>query len=138
MTKISDAPLVTAATDDMKMPTGEVGDLAMSVGQIKANVLTGAATLFDPLGAAAAAQAAAAADATTKANAALASANSYTDTGLAGKQNTLGFTPENVANKSTDVNADQGSNTKYPSVKAVYDWAVYVHAMSNLYHLNSY
>lgn len=31
---------------------------------------------------------------------------------------------EDVANKSTDVNADQASNTKYPSVKAVYDWAV--------------
>ena len=30
---------------------------------------------------------------------------------------------ENLSNKSTDVNTDQGSNTKYPSVKAVYDWA---------------
>jgi hypothetical protein len=36
----------------------------------------------------------------------------------------LGFTPENVANKSTSVVTDQASNTKYPSVKAVYDWAV--------------
>ena len=36
----------------------------------------------------------------------------------------LGFTPENVANKSTSVTTDQSSNTKYPSVKAVYDWAV--------------
>ena len=36
----------------------------------------------------------------------------------------LGFTPENVANKSTSVTTDQASNTKYPSVKAVYDWAV--------------
>jgi hypothetical protein len=35
----------------------------------------------------------------------------------------LGFTPENVANKSTNVNTDQASDTKYPSVKAVYDWA---------------
>ena len=35
----------------------------------------------------------------------------------------LGFTPENVANKSTSVTTDQASNTKYPSVKAVYDWA---------------
>lgn len=35
----------------------------------------------------------------------------------------LGYTPENVANKSTNVNTDQASNTKYPSVKAVYDWA---------------
>lgn len=31
---------------------------------------------------------------------------------------------ELLANKSTDVNADQASNTKYPSVKAVYDWVV--------------
>lgn len=35
----------------------------------------------------------------------------------------LGYTPENVANKSTSVTTDQASNTKYPSVKAVYDWA---------------
>lgn len=34
----------------------------------------------------------------------------------------LGFTPENVANKSTNIVTDQSSNTKYPSVKAVYDW----------------
>lgn len=39
------------------------------------------------------------------------------------KQPSLGFTPENVANKSTDVATDQASNTKYPSVKAVFDWA---------------
>jgi hypothetical protein len=30
---------------------------------------------------------------------------------------------ENVSNKSTNVNADQASNTKYPSVKALFDWA---------------
>jgi len=36
----------------------------------------------------------------------------------------LGFTPENVANKSTSVTSDQASNTKYPTVKSVYDWAV--------------
>jgi len=30
---------------------------------------------------------------------------------------------ENVSNKSTNVNTDQASNTKYPSVKAVFDWA---------------
>jgi hypothetical protein len=40
------------------------------------------------------------------------------------KQDSLGFTPENVANKSTSVTTDQASNTKYPSVKSVYDWAV--------------
>ena len=42
----------------------------------------------------------------------------------ASKQDVLGFTPENVANKSTSVTTDAASNTKYPSVKAVYDWAV--------------
>jgi hypothetical protein len=45
-------------------------------------------------------------------------------TALDAKQTALGFTPENVANKSTSVTTDQASNTKYPSVKAVYDWAV--------------
>jgi len=36
----------------------------------------------------------------------------------------LGFTPENVANKSTNVDTHQSSNARYPSVKAVFDWAV--------------
>jgi len=31
---------------------------------------------------------------------------------------------EDLSNKSTSVTTDQASNTKYPSVKAVYDWAV--------------
>lgn len=35
----------------------------------------------------------------------------------------LGYTPEDVANKSTNVNTDKASSTKYPSVKAIYDWA---------------
>lgn len=39
-------------------------------------------------------------------------------------QNNIGYTAENSANKSTDVNADQTSNIKYPSVKAIFDWAV--------------
>jgi hypothetical protein len=54
------------------------------------------------------------------------SLSSQTDlqTALNGKQNTLGFTPENVSNKSTNVATDQASNTKYPSVKAVYDWVL--------------
>ena len=30
---------------------------------------------------------------------------------------------ESVANKSTNVNTDQASNAKYPSVKALFDWA---------------
>lgn len=34
-----------------------------------------------------------------------------------------GYTPENSVNKSTSVTADSTSNTKYPSVKAVFDWA---------------
>lgn len=38
-------------------------------------------------------------------------------------QSALGFTPENAANKSASVTTDQASNTKYPSVKSVYDWA---------------
>jgi hypothetical protein len=43
---------------------------------------------------------------------------------LNAKQASLGFTAENVANKSTSVVTDQASDTKYPSVKSVYDWAV--------------
>ena len=46
-----------------------------------------------------------------------------TQTALNAKQDSLGFTAENVANKSISVTTDQASNTKYPSVKAVYDWA---------------
>jgi hypothetical protein len=34
----------------------------------------------------------------------------------------LGFTPENVVNKSTDVTTDAASDTKYPSVKAIKDY----------------
>ena len=41
---------------------------------------------------------------------------SYIDNGLSNKQNALGFTPENVANKQTDLTA---SATKYPTVNAV-------------------
>lgn len=50
--------------------------------------------------------------------------SSDTQTALNLKQNSLGYTAENVANKSTSVTTDQASNTKYPSVKAVYDWVV--------------
>lgn len=45
MTKISDASLVAAATANMKMPTGEPGDLAISVDQIR----TFAQNALDPL-----------------------------------------------------------------------------------------
>jgi hypothetical protein len=36
----------------------------------------------------------------------------------------FGYSPENAANKSTSVTTDQASNIKYPTVKALYDWAV--------------
>lgn len=42
---------------------------------------------------------------------------------LNAKQDSLGFTPENVANKSTSVSTDGTSDTKYPSVKAIKDYA---------------
>jgi len=38
-------------------------------------------------------------------------------------QNALN-TKEDTSNKSIDIDTDQASNTKYPSVKAIYDWAV--------------
>jgi hypothetical protein len=50
--------------------------------------------------------------------------NTALTNGLATKQDSLGYTPENVSNKSTSVSTDQASNTKYPSVKAVYDWVL--------------
>lgn len=50
--------------------------------------------------------------------------SSATQTALDAKQNSLGFTAENVANKSTTLDADKLSDTKFPSVKSVYDWAV--------------
>jgi hypothetical protein len=45
---------------------------------------------------------------------------------LAGYEPLLGFTPEDVSNKSTTLSADQSSDTKYPSVKSVFDWAMSV------------
>ncbi len=45
----------------------------------------------------------------------------------------LAASKEDVANKSTSVTTDQASDTKYPSVKSVYDWAVGLFAtISNL------
>lgn len=38
-------------------------------------------------------------------------------------QGILPYVAEDAANKSTNVNTDQASNIKYPSVKAVFDWA---------------
>lgn len=40
------------------------------------------------------------------------------------QQNNIGYTPENAANKSNDIEADKASTSKYGSVKAFYDWAV--------------
>jgi len=45
------------------------------------------------------------------------------DTAIAGKQDALGYTPENVDNKDTDVTLSANSNTKYPSQKAVKTYA---------------
>jgi hypothetical protein len=39
------------------------------------------------------------------------------------KQDSLGFTPENVANKTTTITGNESSDTKYPTVKALYDWS---------------
>lgn len=45
----------------------------------------------------------------------------------------ISYVPEDTANKSTSVTTDQASNTKYPSVKSVYDWATGLFAtISNL------
>ncbi len=43
---------------------------------------------------------------------------------IEGKQASLGFTAEDSANKSTSVTTDATSDTKYPSVKSIYDWVV--------------
>ncbi len=43
--------------------------------------------------------------------------------GWSGKQDALGFTPEDIANKSTNIITDAASNTKYPGVKAIKDYA---------------
>ena len=45
----------------------------------------------------------------------------YVDTQVATKQNSLGFTPEDVANKATSMAGNETSNTKYPTTKLLYD-----------------
>jgi hypothetical protein len=50
--------------------------------------------------------------------------SSATQTALNAKQDSLGYTAENSANKSTSVVTDQASATKYPTVKSVYDWVI--------------
>jgi len=47
------------------------------------------------------------------------SSQSDLQSALNAKQNSLGFTPENVANKDTDINLAANSDTLYPSQKAV-------------------
>jgi hypothetical protein len=42
--------------------------------------------------------------------------------GLATKQNNLGFTPENVANKATTMTGNTSSNTLYLTAKAIFDY----------------
>ncbi len=41
----------------------------------------------------------------------------------------ISYVPEDVANKSITLSADQASDTKYPSVKSVYDWATGLFAL---------
>jgi hypothetical protein len=41
-----------------------------------------------------------------------------------GKQDALGFTPENVANKETNFAANTGSDIKYPTIKSIFTWIV--------------
>ena len=50
-----------------------------------------------------------------------ASSANKANTALAGKQDKLGFTPENVANKVTSVTS-ASTNTQYPSAQAVYQY----------------
>lgn len=40
-----------------------------------------------------------------------------------GKQDAIGYTPEDQANKSNDIVADGASTTKFPNVKAIKDYA---------------
>lgn len=40
------------------------------------------------------------------------------------KQNSLGYTPENVANKATTMTGNESSNIIYLTAKAIYDWAI--------------
>lgn len=64
----------------------------------------------------------------TNVQAAIVEVRDDTDDKLAGKQDALGFTPENVANKSTDVIADAANSAKYPNVPSLvsYTTALFV------------
>lgn len=52
------------------------------------------------------------------------SVTSDVQTQINGKQASLGFTPENVANKETNFAANTGSDIKYPTIKSVFTWIV--------------
>jgi hypothetical protein len=52
-------------------------------------------------------------------------------TQLDGKQASLGYTPENVANKKTTMTGNEASDTFYLSAKAIYDWATGLFSNSN-------
>ena len=43
-------------------------------------------------------------------------------------ESALWYTSENVANKSTTLDTDKASDTKYSSVKSIYDWAIWLFA----------
>jgi len=109
--KITDlSAIVTIATDDV-LPIVDISDnetKKISIAQIKSQITKTDIGLGNV-------------DNTSDLNKPISTA---TQTALDGKQSTLGFTPENVANKSTSIVTDQASNTKYPSVKSVYDWAI--------------
>ena len=49
----------------------------------------------------------------------------------------FGYSPENAANKSTSVVTDQASDTKYPSVKSLWDWSTGKFALSSHPHLSA-
>ncbi|MEC4050603.1 hypothetical protein OX284_014280 [Flavobacterium sp. SUN046] len=48
------------------------------------------------------------------------------------KQSALGYTAENTANKSTNVDTDKTSNTKYSTPKSIYDWAIALFAAKSM------
>ena len=52
-------------------------------------------------------------------------------TQLDGKQASLGYTPENVANKKTTMTGNESSNTFYLTAKAIYDWATGLFVQGN-------
>ena len=48
----------------------------------------------------------------------------YVASGLATKQDLLGYTAENTANKTDVMSGNTTSSTKYLSAKGVYDWVI--------------